>query len=329
MAYRFKLKEGLRDGVRRIAVEQIEKVLKAPRKGDDRAAWVHEARKAMKRTRALLKCVRSGLDDRTFRQENAALAEIARGLSNLRDRDVITQTIASLAGNDRKLDEALDRLHERLHTPVDGTRFRPPSSRSADAVSREAIKSLEKARVRLAKIEVAGELVGRVGAGLRATQRKGREALARLTLEATDENVHDLRKVVQVHQRQQLLVYAVWPEMQHVRIEAARTLAQLLGEAQDLAVLASMARTLAESEAPDTTRWGRLVQDVCRERQGRIREAAIPMAARLFATRPSAIERDLTAVWEAALTLDATRYPVGAKPAPSLPRKRAARVTPP
>jgi CHAD domain-containing protein len=328
MAYRFKLKEGLRDGVRRIAVEQIEKVLRAPHKGEDRAVWVHEARKAMKRTRSLLKCVRSGLDDRTFREENAALAEIARSLSGLRDRDVMAQTIAGLAGNDKKLDDALDRLDEHLHTPVDDAQFRPTSSRSADAVARDAIKTLEKARARLAKIEVAGELTDCVGSGLRATQRKGRKALERLTLEATDENVHDLRKVVQIHQRQQLLVYAVWPEMQHVRIEAARTLAQLLGEAQDLAVLASAARTLAESEAPDATWCGRLVDDACRERQVRIREAAIPMATRLFATRPSAIERELTAVWEAALALDGTDHPVEAKPATQVPRKRTARVTP-
>jgi len=329
MAYRFKLKESLRDGVRRIAVEQIEKVLEAPHKGDDRAVWVHEARKAMKRTRALLKCVRSGLDDRVFREENVALAEIARSLSNLRDRDVMAQTIASLAGGHEKLDKALDRLDKHLHTPVDGTQVRAQSARSADTVARRAIKSLEKARARLEKIDVAGELIGTVGAGLRATQRKGRKALARLTLDATDENVHDLRKVVQVHQRQQLLVHAVWPEMQSVRIEAARTLAQLLGEAQDLAVLASAARTLTESEMADMASCGRLVEDACRERQGRIREAAVPMATRLFADRPSAVERNLATVWEAALSLDAIHPPAGGKPATGAPRKRPVRVTSP
>jgi CHAD domain-containing protein len=329
MAYRFKLKESLCDGVRRIAVEQIDKVLHAPRKGDDRATWVHETRKTMKRTRALLKCVRSGLDDGDFREENAALAGIARGLSNLRDRDVMAQTIASLAGNDEKLDKALDWLAKQLHAPADGPRARAPSSRSADATSRTAIKALEKVQGRLAKIEVAGELVDTVGAGLRATQRKGREAVARLAAEATDDNVHDLRKIVQVYQRQQSLVYAVWPEMQSVRIEAARALAQSLGEAQDLAVLATTAQDLAKSETADGAACGRIVDVACRAQQRLIREAAMPMAARLFAARPSAVERDLTAGWEAAVSLNAAHYPVGAgaKPA-TIAQKRPVRVTP-
>ena len=76
MGYRFKLKEGLREGVRRIAAEQIEKMLGAPHKGNDRVAWVHETRKTMKRTRALLRCVRSGLADGVFREENATRAGI-------------------------------------------------------------------------------------------------------------------------------------------------------------------------------------------------------------------------------------------------------------
>lgn len=327
MAYRFKLKESLRDGVRRIAVEQIEKVLAAPHKGDDRVAWVHEARKSMKRTRALLKCVRSGLSDRVFREENAALAEIARGLSGLRDRDVMAGTMASLEGQTDKLDAALDWLKSRLHPSVDEPAARTPSARSADAAVRQAVKALEKAGGRLAKIEVSGEIVDVVGAGLRSSQRTGREALARLTLEATDDDVHDLRKAVQVYQRQQTLVHAVWPEIQDVRVEAARALAQLLGEAQDLAVLAATARALAEAEASKDDQPGERVVAACRERQELIRTVAMPMAARLFAKRPAAVEREMKACWEAAVSLAAAHYPPVAKQAPDVRRERAARAT--
>lgn len=319
MAYRFKLKEELRDGVRRIAVEQIEKALQAPRKGHDRVAWVHETRKTMKRTRALLRCVRSGLSDQTFRDENAALAEIARNLSSLRDRDVMADTIARLTGCDDKLDEALGWLSERLHAPADKRAAKRPSVRSADAVVRRAVKALEKAEERLAKIEVAGDLVETVGAGLRTGQKVGRDALARLTLDATDDNVHDLRKAVQTYQRQQILVHAVWPEMQNVRVEAARALAQLLGDAQDLAVLATTARSMAEGEAPADVKRGELVVAACRHRQELIRDAAIPMAARLFATKPSAVEHALKAGWEAAVSIAAAGYPTGDRPASKRP----------
>ena len=327
MAYRFKLKESLREGVRRIAVEQIEKVLEAPHKGDDRVTWVHEARKAMKRTRALLKCVRSGLEDRVYRQENAALREIARQLSSLRDRDVMSGTMASLAGQDEELDAALAWLSGRLHAPETEAASPALSARSADAVVHRAIKALEKAKARLAKIEVAGELVDTVGAGLRKNQRLGREVLGRLALDATDENVHELRKSVQTYQRQHGLVYAAWPELQNVRIEAARNLAQLLGEAQDLAVLAATATAQAEGATRAEVSHGDCVSAACRERQRLIREVAVPMAERLFAARPKAVEHELHAGWASAALLAAGHYPPDQKPARATGQKRAARAS--
>ena len=49
MAYRFDLDETLEDGVRRIALSQIDRAM-AELKAVDRATAVHDTRKAMKRT---------------------------------------------------------------------------------------------------------------------------------------------------------------------------------------------------------------------------------------------------------------------------------------
>ncbi|MGE0766163.1 MAG: CHAD domain-containing protein [Hyphomicrobiaceae bacterium] len=323
MAYRFKLKEDLRGGVRRIAVEQIEKLLVMPRKGDDRVLWVHEARKTMKRTRALLRCVRLGLEDRVFREENATLAGIARDLSGLRDRDVMTGTMDRLRGQDSTLDEALSWLTAQLQVAADGKAGTAPSARSSDAIVRRAVKALQKAAERLATIEIAGKFTDVVGAGLRNGQRAGRKALARLAVQATDEHVHDLRKAVQTYQRQQTLVHALWPDLQSVRVEAARSLAQLLGEAQDLAVLATTARTLAEAS---DNGHGERVAAACRERQEMIREVAMPLASRLFAAKPQAAEQELQAGWRAAVSLSAAHSPIPDAPEPAAPRKRSARA---
>ncbi|MGD9802222.1 MAG: CHAD domain-containing protein [Hyphomicrobiaceae bacterium] len=306
MAYRFKLREELCEGVRRIGVEQIAKVLDAPHDGDNRAVWVHETRKTMKRTRALLKCVRSGLGDGPYRAENTALRDIARNLSGLRDRDVMAGTIASLTGQDKKLDDAFAWLTKQLHAPRDEGAAEVLAS--PDTVVRQAVKALQKAKDRFATIDVAGEFGETVGAGLRTSQRVGREALARLTAEPTDENVHDLRKAVQTYQRQQSLVLAVWPEMQSVRVEAARALAQLLGEAQDFAVLADTARSTAEKASPAQATHGKRVATACRKRQELIRAIAVPMASRLFATRPKSVEQELKAGWEAAVSLAAAPH---------------------
>lgn len=301
MAYRFKLKEDLRDGVRRIATEQIDRALAAPHAGDKRAGWVHDTRKALKRTRALLRCVRDGLGDKAFREENAALRLIAGNLSSLRDHDVMAATIGRLTGRDADLDEALNWLGSVLSGPT--VPKAGPSARSATAAVRQAVKALEKARGRLEKLEVSGEIPNIVAAGVRACQRTGRDSLARLAVDPSDENVHELRKAVQTYQRQQTLVQAVWPEQQGVRIDAARRLSQILGEAQDLAVLAATAKAQGEEAAQDALA-DRIVA-ACRGRQAELREVAMPLAFRLFALRPKAAAMELAAEWRAAIDLSA------------------------
>jgi len=310
MAYRFKLKEDLREGVRRIATEQIERALAAPHAGDKRAVWVHDTRKALKRTRALLRCVRDGLGDKGFREENAALRLIAGNLSSLRDHDVMADTIGRLAGRDNDLDEALVWLGAAVTNPA--VPKVAMSARSATAAVRQALKALEKARARLAKLEVSGEIAGVVAAGIRTCQRTGRDCLVRLVIDPSDENVHELRKAVQTYQRQQTLVVAVWPEQQGVRIDAARRLSQILGEAQDLAVLAATANVLGADTA-QATLADRIVA-ACRERQAELRAVAVPLASRLFALRPKAAACELAAGWSAAIDLAA---------APDLERRSA------
>lgn len=300
MAYRFKLKEELRAGVRRIAVEQIEKVSERPRSADQRAVWVHETRKALKRTRALLRCVRSGLADATWSEENAALREIARKLSGLRDRHVAQATIDGLRDRDETLDGALDWLAGALAQPTPASPA--GAARSSDATISWALTSLAKARRRLARLDVAGEFTVVVADGLARCQAKGRKAVEHLAGDPTDEALHELRKSVQIYQRQQALVQLAWPEVQSVRIEAARAVAETLGAAQDLAVLARMAAEHGQEDAGAAVHAARIVA-ACRRRQEELRSRALPLARRLFALRPRAVRAELETAWTAALAL--------------------------
>jgi|LNFM01.1.fsa_nt_gb CHAD domain-containing protein len=297
MAYRFKLKDDLREGVRRIARDQIDAALKRPHEGADRAVWVHETRKAMKRIRALLRCVRSGLAPGVWRSENDAARAIARELSALRDRDVMHATLADLRGTDGKaLDEAIDWFAERLSRPRKPKRAAPDTPSPEDLVA-DAIKALKSARRRLSRLEVSGTLADVVADGLATSQRKGREALAHIEADPSDENVHELRKAVQIYQRHQALVVAAWPARQSARIASAKELAEMLGKAQDLIVLADAVRaTRATGSARE---HAACLRRACRERLAALRAMAIPMAARLFAIPPKAAGVEFAASWHA------------------------------
>src|SRR5512138_742089 len=96
MAYRLKLKEPLLKGVRRIAGEQLGNAAARLKSDSDIETCIHEARKSLKRTRALLRLVRPGLGDARFREANARLRDIARGLSAARDRDVVRALLTGL-----------------------------------------------------------------------------------------------------------------------------------------------------------------------------------------------------------------------------------------
>lgn len=307
MAYRFKLKETLRDGVRRIASEQLEKTLSAPPIEAERPVWVHETRKTLKRTRSLLRCVRSGLDADTWERENGALRTIGRQLSGMRDRDVLRQTVGKLATSPSKtMVAAMAWLEAEV---IDGTPAVPAAaSANPDAVSdpasviEDALRALAEARDRLERIAVEGDIADVLSAGLAKAQRVGREAGAKLEAEPTDEHLHDLRKAVQIYQRQSSLARASWPEMQAARVVAARELATLLGDAQDLAVLIAAVNASVEGSGFDRAHAKRILK-ACEARQVTLRSQARPLTERLFALPPKAVATEIARGWRAAIDM--------------------------
>ena len=315
MAYRFKLKESLSRGVRRVGSEQFELAEGHLRNAADPVSSVHETRKCVKRLRALLRLVRTGIGEKPYQHENRELQQIGRLLSPARDTEVIRQTLTKLetrlSGNRRII---ADRLRQHLdQTALPET----------DEVHGKVLSSLGRAKRRFAQIKVQNGGFDVVEAGLHATYRKGRRALARAQLEPDDEAFHDLRKSVQQHWRQMLLVSRAWPEMCRARASAARDIAQILGEEHDHAVLAAFADThrnngLASEEID-------IIQQDCRARQLELQSLALPMARRLFAERPRRFAHQMAASWEVARELNALGPDDDAE-VPSAPPARSRRT---
>ncbi len=98
MSYRFKITETVPDGVRRIAKEEIRSAVSHLTQEDPEKVEeaIHEARKAIKRLRALLRLVRPELGS-WFRKDNAALRDVGRSLSDLRDSSIVLETFDALS----------------------------------------------------------------------------------------------------------------------------------------------------------------------------------------------------------------------------------------
>ncbi len=141
MAYRLKLKEPVAEGVRRVGLEQIE-IAEAKLASDkDVPASIHDARRCLKRLRALLHLVRPGLDKDAYRREAEQLAAIGKLLSRARDRYVMQQTLAKLETQPGSLPKATATKAEETRgarqsgqqQSQDHRRRPPPRARASEA----------------------------------------------------------------------------------------------------------------------------------------------------------------------------------------------------
>lgn len=315
MAYRFKLKESLPRGLRRVGSEQLELAEGHLRNTADSAGSIHETRKCIKRLRALLRLVRAAIGEKPYQHENRELQHMGRLLSPARDEEVMRQTLvkleARLSGNRQVI---VDRLRECLDQTA---------SPETHEIRRKVLSLLGRAKRRFGQIKVESNGFDVMEAGLHATYRKGRRALAQTQMEPDDEAFHDLRKSVQQHWRQMLLVSRAWPDVCRARASAARDIAQILGEEHDHAVLAAFADAhrnngLAADEID-------IIHQDCRARQLELRSLAVPMAKRLFAERPRRFAHQMAVSWDAARDLDALAPDTGAE-APAAKPSRSRRI---
>jgi CHAD domain-containing protein len=295
MSYRLNVSEPLDAALRRIVDGQIgRKEARSKRTTAATPTWVHDTRKSLKRVRALLRLLRSGLSKKEWRRANDDLRQIGRSLSALRERDVLPQTIEGLrATAEPDVVAALDRLAVAFQQAPKTSAER----RAADPLY-EASKSLSAAAARLKDLRFSGTARRILQEGLAATHDAGQRALAATRRDPADEAVHDLRKVVQIHWRQMQLLERAWPDALRVRITTAKDVAQALGQHQDLAMLIEALQEAAPEGTANTDIAS--IVATCRHTQTALRVRALPLTARLFAADPHAFAAEVMTYWRLA-----------------------------
>jgi CHAD domain-containing protein len=295
MAFRFKLGEAIEKGFHRIGVEQIERARAQLSAHQEPAIEVHEARKCIKRTRALLRLGRIGLGETVYRAENAHFRSIAAALSSARDDHVLLETILKLiAADDGKTGAALARLKEA----VLAQRFLEPNGVATGRV--DATAALERALRRFRRLTLEPDTFETLEQGLVRNYRKAVKRRNAAYVEGTDEAFHNWRKCVQTHQRHMALLSKPWPPLFEAHVEAARELSQILGDDHDLAVLRQRISALpADMLSADDIKE---IEGLIAAQQRSLRLAAKPRGDIVFAERPKAHGRRIAAIWAGAKT---------------------------
>ncbi len=85
MEYGLRPDEPLAAGVRNVACTQIDRAIGERSSARDPHRSIHEARKCMKRVRALLHLIRPAIGEKVFNKEDRRLRDMGRRLSGPRD----------------------------------------------------------------------------------------------------------------------------------------------------------------------------------------------------------------------------------------------------
>jgi CHAD domain-containing protein len=292
VAFTFDPEEPVRTEILRVACEQLDNALHELREriNDDPVGAVHDARKAIKKERSLLRLVR-GLPPAQRRQENSALREAAQGLAGMRDAEVVVAT--------------LDRLSEHFAGQLPagmfaGIREQLTSERAMEVDNKpRAIEELAAIRSRVSEWRLTGGGWDALEGGLARSYKRGRKAFRLARATGSLEDLHEWRKRVKDLWYQQRLLGPICGPAVTGQAEEAHHLSELLGEDHDLGMLAGKLTDDLPADAVDVEGIVRLVE----RRRGELQAQARAIGARLYAERPSAFRRRMRRSWKAGRAL--------------------------
>lgn len=297
MGYEWKAGEGIADGFRRIATDELTDAIEGLRDPSVQGVetTVHGARKHGKKVRGLARLVRPGLAKADFRAINQGTRDAAAELSSFRDAHALLATF------DRLLVEPAGEL-ERLDLAV----VRDELARRADDASRAvadggdkvaaALDGLEAVRERVAGCEVDDDLEVLL-AGARTTYERGRYAMDQAARAEHDEDLHEWRK------REKDLWYATRlltpaaPAVLGPQGKLLHVLSEDLGDDHDLAVLIDLVGV--DPEAFGGEEAARPALDRAAHARADLQHHAFGLGAQVYAESPKAFTRRLKAYWRA------------------------------
>lgn len=285
-------------GVRRIGLQQIAGAL-AQLEAAPMATAVHETRKSLKRLRALLRLVRPGVTEAAYARESERLRDIGRCLSGSRDATVLRQTLQHLGEASPTIRRSANAVLANLKRQDKSAVLTDQHPQTPSPVE-TAIKGLQDAAERWRSLELEPDMFETLAEGMSRGYRRCKRAYDAAYDEGTDAAFHDWRKTVQVYWRHMRLLEAAWPDYYVCRAAEAKTISELLGSAQDLALVTVCLQSGRDLKSKMRT----ALLTLATVRQSELRAQARPLAQRLLAEGVGGHQRRTELNWKAAGRID-------------------------
>ncbi|MCC7265503.1 MAG: CHAD domain-containing protein [Candidatus Latescibacteria bacterium] len=288
MDFRLHRDEPLPAGLRRLAAHQLDKAIgRLLAGGEYPDEEIHEARKALKRLRALVCLARADLGAEAMRWEHRSLGLTARLLAGMRDAAALVECLDHLEGWS-------GRAHPRVRAWLVERQGQTAVRGQAGS---EAVDALRWAQVRLEGWPLQREGWEALGPGLRWVYGRGRRSLRLACSEGGEARFHQWRRYVKYWWYHTQVLHGLWPAMMEALEAELDRLGELLGADHDLAVLAALLE--AEWPARRSRIEVRRLAGLILRRQAELQAEALELGARLYAESPRALAGRWGRYWAA------------------------------
>lgn len=296
MAYRFQAGKPVLNEIRRLVREELKSAGNQLSGGseDGREQAIHEARKSLKKIRAVLRLVRAQIGD-TYTVENVRMRDAGRRMSVYRDADVMIETFDHVLEKYRVRlgEETLEAARQHL---VD-ERDRQVQDTQIEPLLRDITAELRRSEKRIAGWRLTEHGFDAIEPGLERSYRSGRKAMALAQKHPRDENYHEWRKRAKDLWYHVRLLEDMWTDILQAYEHSLKNLQEWLGDDHNLVVLRD--RVLNDPRAFGTAAQTDLLLGLISEYQNELRAESLDLGRRIYEEKPRDFLARMRGLWRA------------------------------
>ncbi|MGF1480704.1 MAG: CHAD domain-containing protein [Cyanophyceae cyanobacterium] len=296
MAYQLKA-EPIPEGIKRIAHERLHNAIQELEGAaeDSQGEAVHKARKRLKELRAVVRLVREPLGQEVYQRENICFRDAGRRLSDVRDAQVLLDTLEKLVEHFAESVEpgAFEEVRGVLKEHSES--IRQTVLENGNDVSL-ALNSLKKAQRRVDDWTLKDDWAA-LSPGLKRIYQQGYQNFHHASKEPTAENLHEWRKRVKDMWYHTLILQPIWAGMMTELAEQLHQLSDDLGDDHDLAVLHQFISDRAQ-QFQDQAELN-ILTALIEQRRLQLQRHAKLLGRRIYAEKAKRFIKRNTAYWKA------------------------------
>ena len=286
MGYCFQAGEPVPDGLRRIVTEEIDRAI-AQLGGSGGERSIHEARKCIKRIRALLRLRRPALGTR-YAGENRVFRDIGRALSPIRDAAALIGTVEALS----------ERYGPEQLSPVRAAMAQIKREREQDSAPdvQSLVRRLTAARQRVNCWPKGADAFSTIGEGLGRVYKAGRKTYAAALDDGSGESYHSWRKSAKYLMYHMKLIAPASPSGLKKLERILDELQEALGDDHNLTVLAQLADGNPERFGGEDTL--KFLHRAISKEQRRLRKKAGTRGSKMYSEKRGEFVSRMERLWE-------------------------------